>query len=169
MISLDGFSKEELEAAVAAAFPDGLIDHFWFIAHAVEDAKTLYRNHVTGELRPPFEDMPDAYRKSVMSSIMSIWHNANATPEEVHDGWMKRQTAAGWSFGDDYDKEGKKSPSIKPFAELDDLTKNLTYITFSVAKSLFKLLIITEVVKAAVAKRSPPKLVKPVKGIILPN
>lgn len=42
-----------------------------------------------------------------------------ASPEELHDDWVKAYEAMGWRYGPVRDREAKTHPDIRPFDELD--------------------------------------------------
>ncbi len=44
--------------------------------------------------------------------------------ENVHEVWAQQKMAEGWTFGEAFDLLAKKHPSLKPYAELDELQKN---------------------------------------------
>lgn len=161
MISLEGFTQQEIEAAIAKAFPDGLVDQFWFIAHAVEDSKSLYKEYVGEPLSPPFEEMPDDYRKKIVASVVAIWQNPDMSPQDMHNVWMKRQLSSGWKHGGTYDEKSKTSPALVPFHDLNELQKNLTFMMWAMCRALFKLLIVADIAQAAFAAKEKSKIIIP--------
>lgn len=159
MISLDNFTEAQIASAIEKAFPEGLIDHFWFIAHAVEDSKSLMREYMGLAPRLPFEDMPQEYRERALHAVMAIWKNPDTGPAETHEQWVKRQIAAGWKYGEKFIAPAKESPALRPFAELPEHMRVESHLMWAVCRSLFKLLIVTEVAKAAMSAAEKPKLI----------
>jgi len=46
------------------------------------------------------------------------------SPEELHGSWMQAYFAMGWTYGEDYDREGRKHPDLVPYAQLGQLERD---------------------------------------------
>lgn len=49
--------------------------------------------------------------------------------EKVHNAWMKKKEAQGFSYGKEYDKEKKKHPDMLPYNELKEEVKEYDRVT----------------------------------------
>lgn len=79
---------------------------------------------------PDWYDAPEYQRQESTASVTEALSDPGRTPEQNHQGWVDRLTAAGWKHGDVKDAETKTHPDLVPFGELpeDEQQKDRLFI-----------------------------------------
>lgn len=52
-----------------------------------------------------------------------------AISSKVHESWMRQRQAEGWTYGETYDREQKKTPFMIPYEELPESEKEVDRAT----------------------------------------
>lgn len=66
-----------------------------------------------------WEDREAPFREQFLSVIaMMCGPNRKASPEELHDDWVRAYEAMGWVYGPTRDREAKTHPDMVPFDQL---------------------------------------------------
>jgi hypothetical protein len=103
-------------------------DHPRFRLHeqrAIENAAILcheanrgYCEAIGDTSQVPWADAPQWQRDSAIAGVKAIYEDPDTTPEDSHEGWMKKKIEDGWVRGDVKDAEKKTHPCMVPYDEL---------------------------------------------------
>lgn len=87
------------------------------IAHVCHEANRALQ--VTGgevDVSPHFMDAPEWQVQSAYEGVTAAVEGA--TPEQLHESWMRAKIRDGWSYGPVKDAEQRKHPCIVEYARL---------------------------------------------------
>lgn len=87
------------------------------IAHVVHEANRALQR-ITGDpvVSPTWLEAPAQQRDSAMDGVRKALEGA--TPEELHEEWVRWKISRGWKYGRVKDEWGKTHPCIVPYADL---------------------------------------------------
>lgn len=87
------------------------------IAHVVHEAnralQQIFRDPVVS---PVWLEAPLSQRDSAIHGVRQAI--AGASPEELHEEWVRWRKERGWKYGKVKDEWGKTHPALVPYAEL---------------------------------------------------
>ena len=63
-----------------------------------------------------YDDLTTEEKASVRESVIGILQGN--TPEQIHQAWLRRKVADGWSWGVEKDEARKEHPALLPYSEL---------------------------------------------------
>jgi hypothetical protein len=89
--------------------------------------------------QPKWKDAPDWQRESAISGIKFHKSNPGATPEQMHESWLKMKRDDGWKYGLLKNAETKEHPCFRPFSHLPVEQKAKDYIFLAVVNSCLNL------------------------------
>jgi RyR domain len=74
--------------------------------------------YVQGDNTPsvPWDSMPDEQRQAAVYGVTQV--RAGKTPAQLHEIWVARMKAAGWSYGAAKDTEAKTHPNMCSYDQL---------------------------------------------------
>lgn len=162
-MKIESMTPKQITEATKAAFPNGLVDTFRFIAAVASDVNAVYSGlaNTNEPPKPPFEECSDEHKNSMFRGVLLHWQNPHVSPQENHDKWLEQKKKDGWTYGPAFDSVRKEHPAMLPFAELPIETQVKNMIFPSVVKALFRLLVVAEIEKAAHELFSAPKIIVP--------
>jgi hypothetical protein len=105
------------------------------MAHVVHEAnRALQRIFHDPVVSPTWDEAPRAQRDGLIQGVhMAV---AGATPEELHEAWMRYRLDHGWRYGAVKDEWGKTHPCLKPYAELPEEQRVKDQLLLSIVRVL---------------------------------
>lgn len=88
------------------------------IAEIVHEVNRIYCSSIGDNSQPSWEDAPEWQKQSMINGVNYKLANLSATPQEMHENWLKVKTEDGWTYGEVKDVEKKTHPCFLPYAEL---------------------------------------------------
>ncbi len=67
---------------------------------------------------PAWSDTHDTHRAYMTGLVASVAESPEHTARDAHQGWLKKQTDAGWTPAERYSKTEKTSPHVQPWENL---------------------------------------------------
>lgn len=67
---------------------------------------------------PPWDAVRESQKSSCRAGVRWVLWNPNATPEELHNEWMREKIAEGWVYGKQKNEANKVHPCLVSFSEL---------------------------------------------------
>ncbi len=65
---------------------------------------------------PPWDDAPEWQRDSAVDGVKAAL--AGATPEQLHENWLRFKEAGGWIYGETKSQAAKTHPCMLPYDQL---------------------------------------------------
>jgi RyR domain len=86
------------------------------VCHEANRAYALAIGERASTLHPHYDEASEEIRASARAGV----HKAleGATPEQLHESWMRSKTAAGWIYGPVRDNALRVHPCLVPYHEL---------------------------------------------------
>lgn len=101
------------------------------VAHNVNRAYCI----ATGDIsQPTWEEAPDWQKSSAINGV-NFHLQADRTPEESHESWLKQKAEEGWKYGEVKNPETKEHPCFLPYSELPESQRVKDYLFKSVIDS----------------------------------
>lgn len=88
------------------------------IAQAAHEANQAYCISIGDDSQLDWSVAPPWQKESAMSGVMFLVEHPDATPESIHENWVKEKVEAGWEYGEVKDAVNKKHPCIMPYGQL---------------------------------------------------
>ena len=88
------------------------------LAKLCHDINKAYCEGIGDYSVPTWEDTTTEHKQSLVRGIEFYMENPNATPEDIHNNWMKDKSADGWVYGEVKDAEKKTHPCMVPYHSL---------------------------------------------------
>ena len=85
---------------------------------------------------PDWYDAPEYQRQESTASVTEALADPGRTPEQNHQGWVDRLTAAGWKHGNAKDAAAKTHPDLLPFGELPEDEKQKDRLFIAIVRAL---------------------------------
>lgn len=90
------------------------------IAGMCHAANRRYCASIGDNTQPRWEDAPQWQKDSAINGVRVIFENADMTPEDLHNNWMKEKIADGWVYGPQKNVELKTHHCLMPYSELPE-------------------------------------------------
>lgn len=105
------------------------------LAKICHEAARAHEENETEIKRNPWEDSSGDHRRGLIETVGFIKQNPDATPEQVHEQWVKRKKKAGWRRGEKRSEKDKTSPYLVRWDELPDEIKMKTTLFIAITRS----------------------------------
>ena len=86
------------------------------IARVTHEMNRIYCELIGDDSQLPHNEAPRWQKDSEIDGVVAAL--AGASPEQLHENWLKLKAAEGWVYGEVKDAEAKTHPCVKPYAEL---------------------------------------------------
>lgn len=95
-------------------------------AKFVYDAARLAAEAAGAPIVPvPWVEREAPFRQQFLEVIeRQCGEHRSTSPEELHGSWVQAYLAMGWTYGERYDREGKRHPDLVPYASLGKLEQD---------------------------------------------
>lgn len=105
------------------------------IARVCHEVNRAYCEAIGDKTQLPWSQAPDWQKES---AIKGVKHKLEfeATPEQMHDNWVKDKIDAGWVYGPTKDAGNKTHPCIVPYDQLPQEQRVKDYLFSAVVDSL---------------------------------
>lgn len=70
----------------------------------------------------------------IINGISFVLENPGATPEQIHDDWMKSKSDQGYIYGSKKDEDKKTHPDMVPFCDLSITEQRKDIMTSTVIR-----------------------------------
>lgn len=125
---------------LANAAPDDSVRHDTpadvAIAVAAYEAARQYRRSLGDNSFLPFHQLSGADRIEAMRLVALVKAGTVTSAQQLHDGWVADQLAAGWAYGPSFDASTKANPSVQAFDKLDPQQRKYAMLFFAVVSTL---------------------------------
>lgn len=103
------------------------------IAHEANRGYCVSRGDLS---QPPWHDLPDTLKQSVISGVRHIVEHPTTTPEQSHEAWLEYKRREGWIWGPVKDAVKKEHPCFLAYNELPGAQRSKDYIFGSVVRAV---------------------------------
>lgn len=93
------------------------------IAEACYEANRQYCISIGDNSFSPWADAPEWQKNTNINGVEFRLRNPNATPEDMHNSWLKQKKADGWKYGAVKDADKKEHPCFVPYEQLPESQK----------------------------------------------
>ena len=128
--------RHELETAMTTHHPSPFIEKIARVTHEVNRAIQISQLDPAPSLS--WDDAPEWQRESARQGVFSAL--AGATPEQLHESWLRFKADDGWSYGEVKDEAAKTHPCFVPYEELPPGQRLKDYVFQAVVTSMNKAL-----------------------------
>lgn len=105
------------------------------IAKTCHNVNKAYCESIGDNSQPEWEQAGDWQQNSAIDGVKYFLKNTEATPEDMHDNWMREKYMAGWKYGPEKNAVAKTHPCLKPYSELPSAQKVKDSFFISVVRS----------------------------------
>lgn len=88
------------------------------IARVAHEVNRAYCQALGDFTQPQWERAPTWQRESAMDGVRFHLAEPNATPEQIHNEWLKAKEKEGWKYGPVKNPETKEHPCFVPYEQL---------------------------------------------------
>ena len=128
--------RHELETTMTTHHPSPFIEKIARVTHEVNRAIQISQLDPAPSLS--WDDAPEWQRESARQGVFSAL--AGATPEQLHESWLRFKADDGWSYGEVKDEAAKTHPCFVPYEELPPGQRLKDYVFQAVVTSMNKAL-----------------------------
>lgn len=114
-------------------FPEGKV---LMIAKVCHEANKVYCESIGDNSQKPWDACPDWQKQSAIAGVKFKLKNMDATPEDMHNSWMKDKQESGWKYGTVKDEVKKEHPCLVSYDKLPPEQRTKDHIFASIVKSL---------------------------------
>ncbi len=82
--------------------------------------------------------VPIWQQESAINGVKFAVENPEATPESMHENWMREKSKAGWVYGEQKDARVKTHPCMVPYNELPLEQRAKDYLFVGIVRALQK-------------------------------
>lgn len=97
------------------------------IAKMCHEANRAYCFSIGDDSQKPWEESPNWQQQSAINGVV-YYLETRATPEEMHQNWMKEKEDDGWVYGEIKDPKKKTHPCMVDYHELPQSQRKKDYI-----------------------------------------
>lgn len=83
-----------------------------------------------------WDEAPEWQKESMINGVEFRLNNPNATPEEMHNNWLKKKAEDGWKYGEVKDETQKEHPCFRPYSELPVQQQAKDYLSRGIIQAL---------------------------------
>lgn len=105
------------------------------IAKTCHIVHTTFSQAIGHGTQPSFDEVSEAHKNTIISSIEKILSGEITSPMQSHDNFVKEKLEAGWKHSDEYSIENKTNPRLVPFSELPNSNRIKEELFFNTVKS----------------------------------
>ena len=98
------------------------------VAKVCHDANKSYCETIGDTTQPTWETAPDWQKQSAINGVIFHMLNANTTPADSHNSWLKEKEADGWKYGEIKDPSKKEHPCFTAYENLPKAQQVKDYI-----------------------------------------
>lgn len=109
------------------------------IARVAHEINRAYCNAIGDHSQPLWADAPAWQRESARDGVRHKLNNPDATPEQMHENWMKQKVADGWVYGEKKDALAKTHPCLVPYESLPLEQRVKDYLFSAVVETLVRI------------------------------
>ena len=110
-------------------FPTGIAR----IAHEVNRA---YCRALGDHSQSPWREAPQWQKDSAINGVKFLLANPAATPEKMHDNWMRQKKDDGWTYSTVKNADKKEHPCMVPYDQLPKEQQVKDHLFHAVVKSM---------------------------------
>lgn len=129
------FSEQQLIGTMYKT-ADGNLIEMVPIARMCHEINRGYCLSMGDTSQPRWKDAPIWQKQSAIYGVAKLIENPKATPEEMHEAWMKQKIADGWIYGTFKDAENKTHPCLLPYNRLPRFQRAKDYIFKAVVNTI---------------------------------
>lgn len=105
------------------------------IARLCYEVNRGYRKGIGEKDDGPWESVHDDIRTSTIRGVIHALKNPDATPESMHEAWLKDKATDGWVYGEEKDFEKKTHPCFRPYGELPEAQRVKDHLFLAVVRA----------------------------------
>lgn len=109
---------------------------FEIIARVAYAANVEYSSRVDNFAHKPWDEIDEALRETTRQGVRFRLENPSATPESMHENWLKEKKAAGYVYGERKDDVAKTHPDCVPYDELPEDQKRKNRLFSAIVDAL---------------------------------
>lgn len=107
------------------------------IAELAYTSASILRSQYDGVPRRNWVDLMNPERQIAKAAVRRVLNNPLATPDELHDKWVRRQRGDGWTYGTSKDNFARKHPELLPYKYLSVEKKRADLLFFVTVHTLY--------------------------------
>ena len=93
------------------------------IAERCHETNRAYCEAIGDFTQVPWAEAPEEFKRNALNGVLFFLENPDATPEAMHNNWMKDRLADGWTLGAVKDVEAKTHPCLVEYDLLPKLQR----------------------------------------------
>lgn len=110
------------------------MDNLELIAKIAHNVNRGYCLSIGDNSQPTWEDAPQWQKDSAIMGV-KFHLEAERSPSDSHNSWMKQKEEEGWKYGPVKDPEKKEHPCFVPYSELPKEQQTKDYLFKAVVDS----------------------------------
>ena len=107
------------------------------VAKTCHEVNKVYCESIGDFTQVHWDKAPQWQRNSAVDGVRFLVNNIDATPEDIHDNWMKAKKADGWRFGIVKDGDAKTHPCLIPYNFLSAEQRMKDTLFISIVRSFY--------------------------------
>lgn len=107
------------------------------IAKVCHEANRAYCQSIGDFTVPPWDMAPRWQQQSAINGVEYRIKNPYATPEQVHENWVKEKMADGWGQGPEKDPVMKRHPGITNWDALPEKHRRKDVLFSNIVAALY--------------------------------
>lgn len=109
------------------------------IAQVAHEVNRAYCAALGDTSQPAWADAPEWQRESAAAGVDALMRNPQATPQQLHEAWMRHKAADGWTYGAAKDQAAKTHPCMVAYDELPEAQRVKDYLFGAAVRTLLAL------------------------------
>ena len=107
------------------------------VAKTCHEVNKVYCESIGDFTQVHWSKAPQWQKNSAIDGVRYLINNIDATPEDIHENWMKAKKADGWIFGIVKDGDAKTHPCLMPYNFLSAEQRIKDTLFISIVRSFF--------------------------------
>jgi hypothetical protein len=107
------------------------------VAKTCHEVNKVYCESIGDFTQVHWSKAPQWQKNSAIDGVRYLINNIDATPEDIHENWMKAKKADGWRFGIVKDGDAKTHPCLIPYNFLSAEQRMKDTLFISIVRSFF--------------------------------
>jgi hypothetical protein len=107
------------------------------IAEQAHNVNNVWTKEVGNDTRPEWHTLSQEDKEHYIHAVANAIDSKLESPQEAHKQWSTWMLAQGWEFGEQYDREGKKHPNLRPYDQLPETEKVKDILFIAVCKPFY--------------------------------
>ncbi|MBX3017965.1 MAG: hypothetical protein KF767_08755 [Bdellovibrionaceae bacterium] len=87
-------------------------------ARVTHEANRAYCRSIGDQSQVPWDEAPEWQKASAINGVKFAVENPGATPESMHENWMREKLDSGWIFGEVKNPEAKTHHCLVEHSQL---------------------------------------------------